>query len=246
MELDELHVDQLGAGEVRQGLAVARVLPRVRGDLVRPADAAGREDGRLGREDDRLARRPPVADGAPDAVAAGHEVGDRALHVDRDAHRDGLVLERPDHLETGPVADVGQPRMGVAAERPLEDPPVAGPVEDRAPQLQLADAVRRLLGVELGHPRVVQQLAADHRVAEVGLPAVAVVDVTERRGDAALGHDRVGLAEERLADQADVRAGLGRLDRRPEPCPARADDEDVVGVTLEPVDHRGRTAAVTG
>jgi len=70
--------------------------------------------------------------------------------------------------------------------------------------------------------------------------------VTERRGDAALGHDRVSLAEERLADQADVRAGLGRGDCRPESSPARADDEDVVGVTLEPVDHRERTAAVTG
>ena len=104
-------------------------------------------------------------------------------------------------------------------------------------QLELADPVRRLLGVELGHPRVVEHLAADHRVAEVGLPAVAVVDVAERRGDAALGHDRVGLAEERLADEADVRAGLGRLDRRPQSRAAGADDEDVVGVALEPVDH---------
>ena len=94
--------------------------------------------------------------------------------------------------------------MGVAAERPLEDAAVAGPVEDRAPLLELADAVRRLLRVELGHPRVVQHLAADHRVAEVGLPGVAVVDVAERRGDAALGHDGVGLAEQRLADEPDA------------------------------------------
>ena len=94
--------------------------------------------------------------------------------------------------------------MGVAAERPLEDPPVAGPVEDGAPRLELADAVRRLLGVELGHARVVEELAADHRVAEVGLPGVVGVDMAERRGDATLGHDRVRLAEQRLADEADV------------------------------------------
>ena len=212
-------------------------------DLVDPPDAAGREHDRLGREDDRLAGRPPVAERAPDAVRAAQEVADRALHVDRDPGRDRPVLERPDHLEPGPVADVGEARVGVAAERPLEDPPVAGPVEDGSPVLELADPVRRLLGVELGHPRVVEHLAADHRVAEVGLPAVAVVDVAQRRGDAALGHDRVGLAEERLADQADVRAGLGRLDRRPESRAAGADDEDVVGVALEPVDHRAVTAA---
>ena len=86
--------------------------------------------------------------------------------------RDGAVLERPDHLEPGPVADVGEPRVRVPAERPLEDPAVARPVEDRAPPLELAHPVRRLLRVELGHPRVVEELAADHRVAEVGLPGV--------------------------------------------------------------------------
>ena len=57
---------------------------------------------------------------------------------------DGPVLERPDHLQPGPVADVGQPRVGVAAERPLEDPPVPRPVEDGAPQLELADPIGRL------------------------------------------------------------------------------------------------------
>ena len=77
--------------------------------------------------------------------------------------------------------------------------------------------------------------------------AVAVVDVGERRGDAALGHDRVGLAEQRLADEADVRAGRGRLDRGAEAGPAGADDEDVVGVRLDPGRScAGRTAPVTG
>ena len=64
VELDELHVDELGAGLVGERLAVAGVLPRVRGDLVGLADPAGREDDRLGREDDRLAGRPPVAERA--------------------------------------------------------------------------------------------------------------------------------------------------------------------------------------
>ena len=62
VELDELHVDELGAGLVGQRVPVAAVLPRVRGDLVRLADAARREDDGLGREGDRPARRPPVAE----------------------------------------------------------------------------------------------------------------------------------------------------------------------------------------
>ena len=123
-----------------------------------------------------------------------------------DAGCDRPVLERPDHLEPGPVADVGEPRVGVPAERSLEDPAVLRPIEDRAPGLELADPVRGLLGVELGHPGVVEELAADHRVAEVGLPPVLGVDVAQGRRDPALGHDRVGLAEQRLADEPDLRA----------------------------------------
>ena len=69
-------------------------------------------------------------------------------------------------------------------------------IEERAPRLELAHAVRRFLGVQLGHPPVVDVLAAAHRVGEVHLPAVAIVDVGERRGDAAFGHDGVRLAEQ--------------------------------------------------
>ena len=118
--------------------------------------------------------------------------------------------------------------MRVTAERSLEDPAIGRPVEDGAPQLELADAVGRLGRVELGHPRVVQELAADHRVAEVRLPGIGRRDVAEGRRHATLGHDRVRLAEERLADEPDIGAGRLGLDRGPQPCPAGPDDEDVV------------------
>ena len=123
--------------------------------------------------------------------------------------------------------------------------PSSRPVEDRAPALELADAIRRLHRVELGHPRVVEELAADHRVAEVDLPACRPAATwLERRRDAALGHDRVGLAEERLADEPDVRAGRLRLDGRPKAGPAGADHEDVVRPCLGPrrVGARGHRA----
>ena len=57
-------------------------------------------------------------------------------------------------------------------------------------------------------------------------------DVGQRRRDAALGHHRVGLAEQRLADEPDVGAGRLRLDRRAQPGAARADDEHVVRADL--------------
>ena len=129
--------------------------------------------------------------------------------------------------------------MGVAAERPLEDPPVRGPVEDGAPQLELADAIGRLHRVELGHPRVVQELAADHRVAEVDLPGVA----RRRRGPCAAATPPSAMTVWALPS-SDLQtsptfapAAFG-LDRRPQPGPAGADDEDVVRADLR-LDRRG-------
>ena len=172
MELDELHVDQLGTGLVGQRLTVAAVLPRVRGHLERLADAAGRKHDRLGREDDRVPCGSPVPERAARSVRAHHQPVDGALHVDLDTERDSVVLERPDHLEAGPVADMGEAGVRVTTERPLQDAPVRGAVEDGPPQLELANTIGGLQRMELGHLRVVQQLAADHRVAEMDLPRV--------------------------------------------------------------------------
>jgi len=51
--------------------------------------------------------------------------------------------------------------------------------------------------------------------------------VRERRGNASLGHDRVGLAEQRFADHAHPRALRRGLDRRAEPRASGADHEHV-------------------
>ncbi len=143
-----------------------------------------------------------------------------------------MVLQRADHLQAGAIADVCETRVAVAAEVALQDAAVLGAIEDGAPGLELAHAVGRLLGVQLGHAPVVQVLAAAHGVGEVDLPAVAIVDVGHRRRHAALGHDGVGLAEQRLADQADRDAGGRGLDGRAQAGAAGADDQDVVLVRL--------------
>ena len=83
--------------------------------------------------------------------------------------RDDLLLQGADQLQAGAVADVRQARVLVAAEVALADLAVLGAVEQGAVGLQLPDPVGRLLGVQLGHPPGVEELAAAHRVAEVHL-----------------------------------------------------------------------------
>ena len=200
MELHEFHVDQLGACEVRQRVAVGAVLPRVGRHLVGPADPARCKHDGPGRKDHRLPAVAPVSKCARNAAGSGQQMADGALHVHVDIPLDRLVLQRPDHLQTGPVADVGKPRVGVPAEGPLGDATVPGSVEDRPPQLELADPLGGLHGMQLRHARVVQQLASDHRVPEVDLPVVLRGHVRQRRRRPALGHDRMRLAQQGLAD----------------------------------------------
>jgi hypothetical protein len=157
----------------------------------------------------------PVGEGAGDLVVRLEQVGDRALHVDVDTERDQPLLEGPDHLQAGAVADVGQPGVAVAAEVALADQPVRRTVEQRAPVLELHHPLGCFLGMELGHPPVVEHLPATHGVAEVHLPVVLGVEVAHRRRRAALGHHGVRLAEQRLADHGDPGTGLVGGDRRP-------------------------------
>ncbi len=56
--------------------------------------------------------------------------------------------------------------------------------------------------------------------------------MAERRCDTALGHHGVGLAQQRLADEADVGAGILGRDRGAQPGPTGTDDEDVVRTDL--------------
>ena len=228
MELDELHVDQLGAGAVGQRVPVAGALPAVAGDAVGAPDAAGREHDRLGAKQLEPAALALVAEGPGDAPAIDEQRHDGELHVHVEPAVDAVILERADHLEAGAIADVGEARILVAAEIALQDAAVGRAIEQRAPGLELAHAIGRFPGVELRHPPVVHVLAAAHRVGEVHAPAVAIVHVGERRGDAAFRHHRMRLAEERLAQQPDFHAARRRFDGRTESGSAGTDDEHIV------------------
>jgi hypothetical protein len=183
-----------------------------------------------GEEPPRLA---PVAERARDAVGVGEQPGDRALHVDVHAECDGALLQGADQLQAGAVTDVREAGVAVAAEVALADQPVGGAVEQRAPVLELAHPVGRLLRVQLGHPPVVEHLPAAHGVPEVHPPAVLRIGVAHRCGDPALGHDGVRLAEQGLADDGGARPRLVRGDRGPQAGAAGSDDHDVVGVPFQ-------------
>jgi len=235
MKLHELHVDQVGPGPQRHGMPVGRVLPRVGRDLPAAADSARCEHDCLRPEHDEppalalvaeTARYAPAAGAVPPVV--GENPADRAFHVHVDALVYALVLQRADHLQAGAIAHVRQPRICVAAEIPLQNAAVARAIEDRAPFLQLANAGRRLLGMNLRHPPLIEELAAAHRVAEMHFPVVPRIDVGERGRNSPFGHYRMSLSQQRLAHERGPRPERRRLNRRPQPGPARADDHHVV------------------
>src|SRR5690606_22724583 len=68
MELYEFHIDQFRARIERKRVAVACAFPTVRRDLVRTADAAGRENNRLCLEYAKAAVFAFVCQTADDAV----------------------------------------------------------------------------------------------------------------------------------------------------------------------------------
>ncbi len=155
------------------------------------------------------------------------------LGVEMDPLVDAVILERADHLEAGAVPRVRETRIAMPAEVSLEDASVLRAIEDGAPRLELAHAIGRFLRVELGHAPLVQVLPATHRVGEVHLPRIAIVDVPERRRHTAFGHDRVRLPEEALAHHTDVHAGRGSFDRRAETRATGANHQNVVLMRFE-------------
>ena len=81
VELDELHVDELGAGAIGERVAVAGVFPAVARHLERATDTTACEDYGLGREDAEAPALAVVAERADDAVAVLEQLDDGALHV---------------------------------------------------------------------------------------------------------------------------------------------------------------------
>ena len=118
-----------------------------------------------------------------------------------------VILERPNHFQAGAIADMRESRIFVAAKISLQNPAILGAIEHCAPRFELAHAIRRFLRVQFRHPPVVHVLATAHGIGKMHLPVVAIVDIGQRGGDSALGHDGVRFAEQTFANHPDRNAG---------------------------------------
>jgi len=250
MELHKLHVDEFRARAVRQPVAVARAFPAVARDAIGPAHATGGQDHGLGREHMEPAPLAVVRQRACDTALVHQQVDDGVLHVDGHAQIDGVVLQSANQLKTSSVAHVSQPGVAMAAEIALQDLAVGRAVEHCAPRFEFAHPIGRFLGVQLRHAPVVDVLAAAHGVGEMHFPVVAVVHVAHGRGHAAFSHHGVGLAEQRLADEAHRDALAGRFNGSAKTRAPGADHEHIVGKRIKrrhqkilrsvmtPIEHR--------
>ncbi len=238
MELNELHVEQIGTCLVGHRGAVAGALPRVGGETVHASPSPACEHNSAGLEGNEASGVAVVAEGTAHPVTRFQEAGERVLHAHVDALRvHHLVLARADELEPSAVADMRKPFPGMRPECALHDAPILGAIEEATPAFELEDTVDDLVRVELDHAPVVEQLAAEHRVREMDFPAVLRVDVADAGSNAALGHHRMGLAEQRFRDHGDAAAGLRRGDCGAHTGTAGTDNEDV---TLDGVVWLGR------
>jgi len=169
-----------------------------------------------------------VAERADDALAVLEQREDANFHVHIDAAMDSAILQRANHLQSGPVADVREAWIFVSAEIALKDAAIGRAVEDGAPGFQFAHAVGRLAGVQFRHSPVVDVLPAAQGVGEVDFPTVTFIHVGQRRRDAAFRHDGVGFAQKTFADHAHGDARGGGFDCGAQTGAAGADDQHVM------------------
>ena len=227
---------QRDASPERDRRAVAGQGVGVRGDAEHPSVPTGGEQNRLRTEHVELSGRELVGhDARGPAVVGPHQVEAVELVEEPDVALHALLVQRlEDHVSRsvrgvacaldGPLAVI----RGVSPETTLVDQPVRCPVEGEPPALQLVDGGDRLLGQDLGGRLVHEIVAALHGVEGVPL-RVVLLDVAERRADAALGRARVGPRGIELRDDGRLHPA-GGLDRRAEACSAGADDHGVVRV----------------
>ena len=138
MKLHKLHVQQVRPRTISERMTIAGVLPAVASDLERPPDSAARQHHRTGSEQTEAATLAVVAKRPDDSVTVLQQFNNGALHVHIDTTVDPVILQGPDHLETGPITDMSQSRVLVAAEVTLQDAPVFRAIEHSSPGLEFA------------------------------------------------------------------------------------------------------------
>src|SRR5215831_2903432 len=151
MELHIFHVDQCCSGMICKRVSVTGAIPTVTADLVSFAYPASREHNCLGAENLKVSPLAIVPECPNHSLAILQQGDDTNLHEYIDSLMYPVVLQCPDHFETGTIAYMRKARIFVAAEVPLQNPAILGAIEHRAPRLELTHTNRRLLRVQLSH-----------------------------------------------------------------------------------------------
>src|SRR5215467_9595027 len=213
---------------IRQRMSVTGAIPTVARDFVRFADPTSGEDDCFSLENFEMAALPIVSKRANNAIPILEQRDDAPLHVHIDPLMYAVILQRPNHFQAGTIPYMGKSWILMAAKIPLENTTVPRAIEHCAPSLELTHTSRRFPRVQLGHAPVVHVLTAAHRIGEMHLPVVAIVNVGQCRCDASFRHHGVRFTEKTFANHADRNASRGSLDRRAQPSAAGTDDQYVV------------------
>ena len=117
-----------------------------------------------------------------------------------------MVLQSPNQLKTGTVADVSQTGIAVTTEIALENLAILGAVKHGAPGFQFVNPGRGFFGMQFGHAPIIDVLAAAHGIGKMDFPAIPVIHIAHGRGHAALRHDRMCLSEKGFANESNFDA----------------------------------------
>src|SRR5438876_3747871 len=102
-------------------MSIAGIFPTVTGDFVSAANSAGCEHDCFRSKNFEAATFAFVAKGANGAIAIFQDRQDRVFHVHVDAAVHAMILQGANHLQTGTVADMGEPWIFVAAKIALQN-----------------------------------------------------------------------------------------------------------------------------
>ena len=123
---------------------------------------------------------------------------------------------------------MGESGIPVAAEITLQDASILSPIEDCAPRLEFAHPIRCFLGVQFRHAPLIDVLTAAHRISEMNLPAVSIIDIGKSSGNPAFGHNSVSLAQKRFTNKPYRYAGGRCFNRGAQSGTTRTNHEHVV------------------
>ena len=248
VELHELHVLQREPGAQHHGVAVAGADMRGGAGEIGAAIAAGGEDHLVRAEAvQRAVGHRQRHDAAAAALVVHDQVDGEIFDEELGGVAERLAIHGVQHGVAGAVgrgagaqsvalAELG----GHAAEGALQDLAVVGAREGHAPMLELVDGLRRVAAEIFDGVLVAEPVRALDRVVHVPAPVVGA-HIAERRGDAALGGDRVRAGGEHLGDAGGAQARLAAADHGAQACAAGADHHDIVSVVFNrigaAVDH---------